>query len=166
MNIPNSSAAPARLALGLACAAVLAFGAPARGQDPAGQTETKNETKTKITIKDGKNVKVTGCVTRSSSGALMLTGVADKKGALPDYVLVLDDDKEQDIAKHVGHQLEVEGKAANQGDGKVKFEVEEKAKGTSGDEHKVERSSEMSGDLKLPLLGVKSFKMIAGACGG
>jgi hypothetical protein len=130
------------------------------------ETGKNTTTRTKITIKDGKDIKATGCVTRAETGALMLTGVADKRGALPDYVLVLDDEKEQDLAKHVGHQVEVSGKAANQGDGKVKFEVEEKTKptGTSGDEHKTERSAEMSGNLKLPLLGVKSFKMLAAAC--
>lgn len=155
-----------RLALGVACAAMLASAAPARAQESATKSETKSETKTKITIKDGKDVKVTGCLTRAETGALLLTSVADKKGELPNYILVLDDDKERDLEKHLGHQLQVEGKAANQGDGKVKFETEEKTKGTSGDEHKTERSSEMSGDLKLPFLGVKSFKMIAGACPG
>ena len=144
-------------------AMALFLGAQAIGAQDSG---TKTESKTKVTIKDGKNVKVTGCVTRSQTGALTLTAVADKKSSLPDYILVLDDYQEKDLEKEIGHQVQVEGKAANQGDGKVKFEVEEKTKGTSGDEHKTERSAEMSGDLKLPLLGVKSFKMIAGACPG
>lgn len=130
----------------------------------AQESGKETETKTKVTIKEGKNIKATGCVTRSETGALMLTGVADKKGPLPDYILVLEDDQEKDLEKEVGHQVQVEGKAANQGDGKVKFEVEEKAKGTSGAEQKTERKSEVSGDLKLPLLGVKSFKMLAAAC--
>lgn len=130
----------------------------------AQESGKETETKTKVTIKEGKNIKATGCVTQSETGALMLTGVADKKGPLPDYILVLEDDQEKDLEKEVGHQVQVEGKAANQGDGKVKFEVEEKAKGTSGDEQKTERKSEVSGDLKLPLLGVKSFKMLAAAC--
>jgi hypothetical protein len=38
------------------------------------------------------------------------------------------------------------------------------SKGTAGEERRTEQSSEVSGDLKLPLLGVKSFKMIAAAC--
>jgi hypothetical protein len=165
MRFSNRSASTAlRTTLGLACAAVLLTAAPARAQESG--TKTKTETKTKVTIKDGKDVKLTGCLTRAETGTLMLTGVADKKGALPNYILVLDEDKERDLEKHIGQQVQVEGKAANQGDGKVKFETEEKTKGTSGDEHKTERSSEMSGDLKLPFLGVKSFKMIAGACSG
>jgi hypothetical protein len=133
-------------------------------QESGTKTTTQTTTKTKITIKDGKSVKATGCLTRADTGALMLTGVADKKGPLPDYLLVFEDDKERDLEKHVGHQVQIEGKAANQGDGKVKFEVEEKAKGTSGEENKTERKSEVSGDLKLPLLGVKSVKMLAAAC--
>ena len=153
---------PAAVGGWLALLVVVLLGATcmAAAQESGGTTSTK----TKITIKDGKDVKATGCVTRAETGALMLTGVADKKGPLPDYLLVLDDDKERDIEQHVGHEVQVEGKAANQGDGKVKFEVEEKTKGTSGDEHQTNRSSEMSGDLKLPLLGVKSFKMLAAAC--
>jgi hypothetical protein len=146
--------------------AALGLFAGARATLLAQERSGTSETKTKITIKDGKNVKVTGCVSRSATGALLLTGVADKKGALPDYVLVLDDDKERDVEEHVGHQVQVEGKAANYGDGKVKFEVEEKTKATSGEERKTEQSSEVSGDLKLPLLGVRSFKMLAGACTG
>jgi hypothetical protein len=134
----------------------------------AQESGTQTTTKTKVTIKDGKDVKVTGCVARAETGALILKGVADKKhGALPDYLLVLNDDKEQDLAKEVGHQVEISGKAANQGEGKVKFEVEEKTKQKDGDEHKTERSSQVSGDdLKLPLLGVRSYKMIAAACPG
>lgn len=147
-------------ALVVAGAAFLGQGAVTGAQESGAQTTTK----TKITIKDGKDIRATGCVTRAETGALLLTGVADKKGALPDYLLVLDDDKQEDLEKHVGHQVEVSGKAANQGDGKVKFEVEEKSKAKGGDEQKTERSSEMSGDLKLPLLGVKSFKMLAAAC--
>jgi hypothetical protein len=151
-----------RAALGLACAAALAWSAPTIAQESGYKTETK----TKVTIKDGKNVKVTGCVTRGDTGALMLTGVADKKGELPNYILVLDDDKQKDLEKEVGHQVQVEGKAANQGDGKVKVETEEKTKGTSGGDRTSEHKSEVSGDLGLPLLGVKSVKMIAAACPG
>lgn len=145
-----------------AAVALLLWTGPAFTQQSGEQTSST--TKTKVTIKDGKDVKVTGCVSRSDTGALTLTGVADKRGALPTYLLVLDDDDEQDLAKHVGHRMEVSGKAADRGDGKVKFEVEEKTTGTSGHESKRERTSELSGDLKLPLLGVKSFKMIAAAC--
>jgi hypothetical protein len=144
-----------------AATCAVAWGAASiTAQESGGQTTTR----TKVTIKDGKTITATGCVSRGNTGALMLTGVADKKGPLPDYVLVLDDDKEQDLGKHVGHEVQITGKAANQGDGKVKFEVEEKTTGTTGDQQKNERTSEVSGDLKLPLLGVKSFKMIAGAC--
>lgn len=157
-----SSRASFKLMCGaLAIAGVAAF-APGLVAQESG---TEKTTKTKITIKDGKDVKAVGCVTRGDTGALMLTGVADKHGPLPDYVLVMDDDKEQDLSKEVGHQVEVSGKAANRGDGKVKFEVEEKTKPKGGDEQKTESKSKMAGpDLKLPLLGVKSYKMLAAAC--
>lgn len=145
----------------VACASLLAAAPMVLGQEAG----TEKTTKTKITIKEGKDVKVVGCVTRAETGALTLTGVADKKGPLPDYVLVTDDDTDKDLSKHVGHQVEISGKAANQGQGKVKFEVEEKSKPKGGDEQKTERTSEMVGtSLQLPLLGVKSFKMLAAAC--
>lgn len=149
----------------LVCAAVALAGmaavAPGLSAQDAGREKT---TKTKITIKDGKDIKATGCVTRADTGALMLTGVADKRGPLPDYLLVMDDDLEEDLGRHVGHEVEVWGKAADQGDGKVKFEAEEKTKPKGGDARKTETTSEMSGDLKLALLGVKSFKMLTAAC--
>lgn len=130
----------------------------------AQESGTKTTTKTKITIKDGKDIKAVGCVTRAETGALTLTRVADKDGALNDYLLVLDEDKEKDLEQHIGHEVQVSGKAADQGDGKVKFEVEEKRDPKGGDERKTEHSAEMAGNLKLPLLGVKSFKMLAATC--
>jgi hypothetical protein len=71
-----------------------------------------------------------------------------------------DDDSLDDIDKHVGHRVEITGKAADQGKGKIK--VETKTEGTTG---KTESKSEVKGDLKgLPFLGVKSLKMIATVC--
>ena len=70
------------------------------------------ETKTKVEVKDGKDVTVTGCVDRNPDGGYMLTST----GGSMKYALVTDDD----LSKHVGHRVEVKGKAADHGDGKVK----------------------------------------------
>lgn len=125
----------------------------------AGQVTSK----TKLKIKDGKDVTVTGCVQRAASGTeYMLTNVADKTGTLHSYVLVSDED---DLSKHVGHRVQVDGMAADRGDGKIKVETKTKVKVENGDDKETRSKSELQGDLAgLPYLGVKSLKMIAASC--
>ena len=125
----------------------------------AGQATSK----TKLKIKDGKDVTVTGCVQRAASGTeFMLTNVADKTGTLHNYMLVSDDD---DLSKHVGHRVQVDGMAADRGDGKIKTETKTKVKVKNGDDKETHSKSEVRGDLAgLPYLGVKSLKMIAASC--
>jgi hypothetical protein len=127
-------------------AAICAVGLSAQ----SGTTETK--TKTKIDVKDGKNVTVTGCLAANPGGGYMLTNArGDQK-----YALVTDDD----LSKHVGQRVEVSGKAADRGDGKVTVE----STGTSGSD-KTKVTSELKGDTaNMNYLGVKSVKMIARSC--
>jgi hypothetical protein len=128
-----------------------------------GAQTSQTETKSKITVKDGKEVTVTGCVQPTASGTgFMLTNVADKTGELRSYILVSEDG---DLAKHVGHRVTIEGKAADRGDGKVKTETETKIKVEDADDKKTKSKTEAKGDLSgLPYLGVKSVKMIAASC--
>jgi uncharacterized protein YqgV (UPF0045/DUF77 family) len=112
------------------------------------------KTKQKIEVKDGKKVTVSGCVTQAPDG-LMLTDV--EGNVSHSYMLV---GKSDDIAKHVGHRVEITGKAADRGDGKVKVETKTKAPGAP--EQKAESKSE--GDLDVPLLGVDHVKMIGKSC--
>jgi len=70
------------------------------------------------------------------------------------YALVGGDDLE----KHVGHRIEVKGKATDGHNGKVKIESETR---TSGSEP-VKEKTELKGDVHA--LGVKSVKMIASSC--
>ena len=116
---------------------------------------------TKVKVDEGKSITVTGCVERDADGTYTLTNVANKDGARGSYLLAATGDNDLDnIDKHVGHRVEIEGKAADQGKGKIK--VESKAEGTSG---KTESKSEIQGDLKgIPYLGVKSLRMIASVC--
>jgi hypothetical protein len=117
------------------------------------------EKKSTVKVKDGESVKVTGCVAPLSSGqGFMLTNVADKTGALHDYILVSD---EVDFSKHVGHRVQIEGKATDRKDGKVEVETETKTK-VEGDERERKSTSRIEGTS--PYLGVHSLKMIAAAC--
>ena len=110
------------------------------------------KTKTKIDVKDGKDVTVTGCLEANPGGGYMLTTTT---GALK-YAVVTDDD----LAKHVGHRVELKGKAADKGDGKVKIESEVK----SGDD-KAKAKTEMKGDMAgMHYLGMKSLKMLSTSC--
>jgi hypothetical protein len=111
------------------------------------------QTKTKVEVKDGKNVKISGCLERNPGGGYMLT---DREGGMK-YALVTNDD----LSKHLGHRIEVRGKAADQGDGKVKIDSKV---GTSGDT--AETKTEVKGEdmAGMHYLGVKSVKMISASC--
>ena len=128
-----------------------------------GAQSAQTETKSKVTVKDGKEVTVTGCVEPNASGTgFMLTHVADKGGTMHNYMLVTDDG---DLAKHVGHRMQIGGKITDQGDGKIKVETKTKTKVEHGDDKETHSKSEMKGNLDgVPFLGVKSMKMIAAAC--
>lgn len=121
----------------------------------------EHKSKSKVKVEDGEEVTLTGCVEHSADGSYVLTNAAGKKGASASYVLAAtDDDDLDDIDQHVGHRVEITGKAADQGKGKIK--VETQTEGTTG---KTESKSEVKGDLKgLPFLGVKSLKMVASVC--
>jgi hypothetical protein len=128
-----------------------------------GAQSSEQTTKTKITIKDGKEVSVTGCVQAMADGAqYVLTNVADKTGAMHSYILVSED---VDLSKHVGERVVISGKAADRGDGKVETETKTKTKVEHGDDKETHSKAEVSGDLAhMPYLGVKSVKMIAASC--
>ena len=121
---------------------------------PAQSGTTERKEKTKIEVKGGKDVTVNGCLERSSGNtAYMLT---DDIGRVK-YAVVTDDD----LSKYVDHRVEVKGKAADRGDGKVK--VDHKVEGTSGET--AESKVEAKGDSTLlPYLGLKSIKTIASSC--
>ena len=110
-------------------------------------------TKTKVEVKDGKEIKVGGCLERNPSGGYLLTTTS---GSMK-YVVVTDDD----LSKHVGHRVELKGTAADRGDGKVKIEStvgngDDKAKSTTEI-----KGGDMSG---MHYLGMKSLKMISASC--
>jgi hypothetical protein len=140
----------------------VAFCAVSLGAQSTAQT-TQTERKSKIEVKGGKDLTVTGCVEPSAGDSgFMLTHAADKTGALHSYMLVSDD---PDLAKHVGHRVQISGKAADQGDATIKTETKTKRKMDAGDDKETHSKSEVRGDLRgVPYLSVKSVKMIAAAC--
>jgi hypothetical protein len=120
-----------------------------------GAQSSKTTTETKIEIKNGKDVKVIGCVEAGgSSGSYVLTHVADKSGALHSYMLVSDG---EDFAKVVGHRVQIEGKAADREHGKVEIKSETKVDGPGRD-----TSSKAEGTG--PYLGVKHMNSLAATC--
>lgn len=137
-------------ALALACSAGL-----------AAQSATI-KSQTTVEVKDGKTVTVTGCVARSASGnSYMLTNVEGKKVTSPAYVLVGDD-----LDDHVGHLVQVKGRATNVGDdGKLEVKTKTKVERDNADDRETETKTEIEGDLAgVPYLGVKSVKMIRTSC--
>jgi hypothetical protein len=127
-----------------------------------GAQTSETETKSKIAVKGGKDMQVTGCVEPTASGGFMLTNAADKTGALHSYMLVSDD---ADLSKHVGHRVQISGRAADQGDATIETETKTKTKVERGDDKETHSKSEMRGNLAgVPFLGVKSVKMIAASC--
>jgi hypothetical protein len=130
-----------------AIAALCTVGAAAQ----SGTTQTK----TKVEVKDGKDIKVNGCLASNPAGGYILTNA---NGNLK-YELITDDD----LSKHVGHRMEIEGKAADKGDGKVKIESSVESGGTDA---KSKTETEMKGSdmAGMRYLGVKSVKMISATC--
>jgi hypothetical protein len=116
--------------------------------------------KTRVIVEDGKEMTLTGCVQRNPDKSLTLTNAAGKDGDASSYILTAletdSDERLDDLKDHVGHRVEIKGKAADRGDGKIRVKT---------DNGKTESKSEVKGDLAgLPFLGVKSFRMLASVC--
>jgi hypothetical protein len=115
--------------------------------------------KTKVTVKDGKEMDVIGCVETNPGGGYLLTNVGGSSGMR--YVLVTEDD----MSKHVGHRVEIHGKATDKGDAKVKIDTKTTTGVHHGDDKETKTKTERKGDLAgTPYLGVKSLKMISASC--
>ncbi len=95
----------------LMCAA---FGIAAMCAVGVGAQSGTTTERTKVDVKDGTKVTISGCLERNSGGGYILT---DSAGTMK-YMLVTN----KDLAKHVGHRLQVRGKATDRGDGKVTIE--------------------------------------------
>jgi hypothetical protein len=150
-------------AVKLMCAVAVALGLAAAA--PAQDVEKKSTTK--ITVEDGREITVTGCVARHGEDGLVLTNAANEDGVLGSYTLVADaddDDEIEDLDEHVGHRVEIKGRAADKGSGKVKIESKSEVD-AGGDLRKREAKTEVEGDLQgFPFLGVREIRMLASVC--
>jgi hypothetical protein len=136
---------------GLAVAFLCAIGTPSQSQT------TKTKETTKVDIKGGKEITVSGCLDETSSGSYMLRNRSGGR----EYSLVTDDN----LKKYVGHRVEIKGKASDLGEAKVKVESKTKTDVENGPDSESRSTTEMKGDLKgTPMLGVKSIKSLAESC--
>ncbi len=136
-----------KLMLSVCCAAALCA-ATAHAQS------TETHTRTKVDVKDGRKITVSGCLERSADG-FVLTDVAGEAGH--SYVLV----GNKDLERHVGRRVEIRGHATDRGHGKV--EMESKARSEDGHEQKSHEKVEgTTGDL--PMLGVDHVKTLGRSC--
>jgi hypothetical protein len=138
------------LAVGVAAMCAVGLGAQSETtKTQAGATTTK----TKVEVKDGKDIHAVGCLARNPGGGFMLTST---DGSFR-YALVTDDD----LSKHLGHRIEVHGTASDKGDGKVKVESTVKSGGEKSATTTETKGDDMNG---MKFLGVKSVKMISKSC--
>jgi hypothetical protein len=124
--------------------------------------ETKTTTKTQVEMKGGKSVTVIGCLERRENGDYMLTKIRDVRGMDPSqYALVTDDD----LAKHLGERVRIQGKTVSAGNGTVTVKSETKTEVENGkDLEKKSRTEGTTGTLDMPFLGVKSLKTLSSSC--
>jgi hypothetical protein len=145
-----------KTALAIGLAAMCAAGLTAQTQ------ETKTSTNTKIEIKGGRDVRVTGCLERRPNGDYILTEARENRRQEPSrYALVTS----EDLSKHVGERVEIQGKAVANGDGKVSIESKTKTEVENGHDQETKTKTEgTSGAIDMPFLGVKSMKTISSFC--
>jgi hypothetical protein len=126
------------------------------------------KSKTRVIVEDGKEMTVTGCVRQNADGGYTLSNVSGKDGSDSSYILAQlnkDEDALEDLEKHVSHRVEITGKAANRGDGKIKVDTTSEIRKADGGTAKTETKSEIKGDLDgLPFLGIRSFRVVSRAC--
>jgi hypothetical protein len=120
-----------------------------------GAQSSVTETKTKVEVKEGKEITAVGCLEQNPGGGYMLTDVSG--GSTMRYMLVGDNN----FSKNVGRRVMVKGKAATEGKGKVKVESSVKTSGEKDSKATTEASGDLGG---MPFLGVDSFKVIADSC--
>jgi hypothetical protein len=143
-------------------AASLALAIAASVAMAAAQQQTT--TKTKVKIEDGKDVMVTGCLSRGADGSLVLSNLSGDAARTPSYRLILDDDDADEFGRHVGHKVEVKGKVPKDGS-EIEIKSKTKTEVKDGEDRKVESKRELKGDLSwFPVLGAKSVKMVSTVC--
>ncbi len=121
------------------------------------------KTSTKIEVKDGRDVKVTGCLVRHDVvSGFALSHVLDRDAPGEDVMLVGDTDE---FAKHVGQMVEIKGKLADGPKGKVRVDSKTKVDREHAPDEETRVKSESTGSLDgYPVLGVKDLKTLRASC--
>ncbi len=126
----------------------------------AQQVKTTTTETTRFQVKDGRDLKVSGCVQPFEDAGYMLT---DEAGDLK-YVLVTN----ENLSKYTGHRVEVTGLGTDSDEGTL---VIEKVVGTSGqfgdeklDGTETKQTKEIAGDVGFAYLSVKSVKKVSNRC--
>jgi len=128
--------------------------------------QTTVEREAEIEVKDGDDVTLTGCLERhpDPTGAtkFQLTNVADEDGRVSSYLLV---DEEDELEEHVGHLVEIEGKAADREDGRIRVDTRTKVEREDAPDTTTKTTEETAGDLTgVPILDVDDVRMIRPTC--
>lgn len=143
--------------------AVLTIGLAAMATMASAQSQgTKTTTETKTEIKGGKDLTVTGCVERGAGTDFLLTGIRQNDGRGPTrYSLVTKDD----MSKHVGHRVEIHGKAVTESDGTVTVQSKTKTEVGNNPAQETKTTTQgTSGVLAIPYLSVGTIEMRSTTC--
>jgi len=142
------------IAVGLA--ALCAAGLSAQTQ------ETQTTTKTKVEIKNGKNVTVIGCLEQRSNGDYFLTEARENsRPEWSQYALITN----QNLSKYVGDRVEIKGKAVTNSEGKVSVESKTRTEVENGEDRETKSKTEgTTGTFDMPYLGVRSMKRLSSSC--
>jgi hypothetical protein len=144
-----------KTALAIGLAALCAAGLTAQTQET---TTTKS---TKIEIKGGKDVTVIGCLERSPTGYTLTEFRENRRLEPMRYALVTS----EDLSKHVGARVEIQGKSVADGKGTVSVDSRTRTEVQDGkDQETRTRTTGTSGALDLPFLGVSSLKSLSPSC--
>ena len=148
-----------RTALAIGLAAICTAGLAARTQN----TQTTRTTKTTtVEVKGGTDVTVTGCLEKRPSGDYILTTARANPQVEPArYALV----SSEDLPKHVGTRVEIQGKAVPSGTGKVTVDTKTRTEVDNGkDQESRTKTAGTGSTLDIPTLGVSSMKTLAQGC--
>ena len=115
---------------------------------------------TTFEVKEGHDLKVSGCVRSFEDAGYMLT---DDAGQLK-FVLVTNGN----LDKYVGHRVEVHGLGSEGDDGRIEIERVVGTSGVIGGEKiagpTMKQTKEVTGDVGFAYVSVKSVKKIANSC--
>jgi len=142
------------LAIGLATIGTAAVTAQSQG--------TKTTTTTKTEIKNGKDLTVTGCLEKGTGTDYVLNVTRQNGNKEPSrYSLIT----KEDLSAHVGHRVEVHGKAVTDGHGTVSVESKVKTEvGNTAAQETKTKTEGTSGVLETAFLSVTTIEPRSSSC--